>query len=96
MRKNMKNLSELYIDEMVDSLINDHAAVLIGAGFSRNANPVNKLLNEKMPLWKDLTDLFCDKLNHLFYILQKMLFQTILMVYLFQQVLINIHHIAFH
>ena len=63
MRKNMKNLSELYIDEMVDSLINDHAAVLIGAGFSRNANPVNKLLNEKMPLWKDLTDLFCDKLG---------------------------------
>jgi len=59
----MKNLSELYIDEMVDSLINDHAAVLIGAGFSRNADPANKFFNEKMPLWTDLTDLFCDKLG---------------------------------
>ena len=39
----MESMSELYIDEIVSSLLEHRAAVLVGAGFSRNADPVNNL-----------------------------------------------------
>ena len=37
----MENLSERYIDEIASGLIEHHAAVLVGAGFSRNADTAN-------------------------------------------------------
>lgn len=40
----MESMSELYINEIVNSLLEHCAAVLIGAGFSRNADPVNNTI----------------------------------------------------
>lgn len=57
----VKSMSQLYIEEIVNSLVSGHAAVLVGAGFSRNANPANESVTEKMPMWTGLIDNFCDK-----------------------------------
>ena len=59
----MESMSELYINEIVNSLLEHRAAVLIGAGFSRNADPVNNTIKSKMPMWNGLIDKFCDKLG---------------------------------
>lgn len=59
----MESMSELYIDEIVSSLLEHRAAVLVGAGFSRNADPVNNTIQSKMPMWNELIDKFCDKLG---------------------------------
>lgn len=56
-------MSELYIDEIFTSLLAGHAAVLVGAGFSRNADPVNEAVTEKIVMWNGLIDRFCDKLD---------------------------------
>lgn len=58
-----KSMSQLYIDEIVNSLISRHAAVLVGAGFSRNADPANETVKTKMPMWNGLIDQFCEKLG---------------------------------
>ena len=57
------NISENYIDEIVSGLLNHHAAVLVGAGFSRNADPVNSDNAVQIPMWNDLIDIFCDRLK---------------------------------
>lgn len=59
----MATLSEKYIDEIASGLTEHHAAVLVGAGFSRNADPANDSVRGMMPLWGELTDIFCDKLG---------------------------------
>lgn len=59
----MESMSELYIDEIVSSLLEHRAAILVGAGFSRNADPVNNTIQSKMPMWNGLIDKFCDKLG---------------------------------
>ena len=56
-------MSELYINEIANSLLEHRAAVLVGAGFSRNADPVNNTIKSKMPMWNGLIDKFCDKLG---------------------------------
>lgn len=37
--------------------------MLAGAGLSRNANSANEIVKSKMPLWNDLIDQFCGKLD---------------------------------
>ena len=56
-------MSELYVNELVNSLVAGHASILVGAGMSRNANPANDSIKVAMPLWLDLIDEFCDKLS---------------------------------
>lgn len=56
-------MTELYIEEIYNSLCCGHAAVLIGAGFSRNADPANATVRLMMPMWDQLADQFCDKLG---------------------------------
>ena len=58
-----RSMAELYIDEIFSSLLAGHAAVLVGAGFSRNADPANEAVTEKIVMWNGLIDCFCDKLN---------------------------------
>lgn len=58
-----KSMAELYIDEIFSSLRAGHAAVLVGAGFSRNADPANEAVTEKIVMWNGLIDRFCDKLD---------------------------------
>ena len=59
----MKSMSQLYIDEIANSLVSGHAAILVGAGFSRNADPANDTVKSKMPMWNGLIDQFCEKLD---------------------------------
>lgn len=56
------NISELYIKEIEKSLIYGHAAVLIGSGFSMNAERVDGSKTH-MPNWYGIADEFCEKLN---------------------------------
>ena len=57
-----KSVSEVYIKEIVNNLKKHHAAVLVGAGFSRNATRLDG--SEKhMPNWNELADIFCEKLG---------------------------------
>lgn len=50
-----------YLDEIADRLWSDSATVMVGAGFSRNAEPVGPV-SESFPDWKTLGDLFYRKL----------------------------------
>ena len=59
----MKNTSALYIDELKKALNHNHAAVLVGSGFSRNADDVNPMERHQMPNWYELADSFCEKLG---------------------------------
>lgn len=56
-------MSELYVNELVNSLVAGHASILVGAGMSKNADPANDSIKAAMPLWLDLIDGFCDKLS---------------------------------
>ena len=56
----METMSKQYIEELVQSLVNGHASVLVGAGFSKNAEPVNEMTKGKMPDWTQLSDVFCQ------------------------------------
>lgn len=40
-----------YLDEIAERLWSGHAAVMVGAGFSKNADPTRKLLNSWRVLW---------------------------------------------
>lgn len=59
----MKTMTQLYIDEIINSLVVGHASVLVGAGFSRNADPANEDVKSPMPTWWQLSDVFCEKLG---------------------------------
>jgi hypothetical protein len=50
-----------YLYEIAERLQTRHASVMIGTGFSKNVESGNK--TKKIPLWKDLGDIFYDKLN---------------------------------
>ena len=58
----MNAISELYIDEILKNLNNGHAAVLVGAGFSMNADRVDGA-NKRMPIWNELADSYCKLLG---------------------------------
>lgn len=51
-----------YLNEIADQLWSNNAAVMVGAGFSRNAKPVGPT-SASFPNWQELGDLFFEKLN---------------------------------
>lgn len=57
------SMSKFYIDEIINSLVQEHASVLVGAGFSKNADPANESVHSVMPSWSELIDTFCNKLG---------------------------------
>ena len=59
----METTSKLYINELKQALNHNRAAVLIGSGFSLNADDVNPIEKHKMPTWYELADSFCEKLG---------------------------------
>ena len=51
-----------YLDEIADRLWSNNAAVMVGAGFSRNAKPVGST-SASFPDWRELGDIFYEKLH---------------------------------
>ena len=51
-----------YLDEIADRLWSNNAAVMVGAGFSRNAKPVGST-SASFPSWQELGDIFYRKLH---------------------------------
>ena len=51
-----------YLDEIADRLWSNNAAVMVGAGFSRNAKPVDSTALS-FPSWQELGDVFFRKLH---------------------------------
>ena len=51
-----------YLNEIADRLWSNNAAVMVGAGFSRNAKPVDST-SPSFPSWQELGDIFCGKLH---------------------------------
>lgn len=56
------NINELYVKQIKDSLAKGNATVLVGAGFSKNAERIDRS-NTKMPDWFSLADTFCKTLG---------------------------------
>lgn len=52
---------EQYILEIGQALADDHAAVMVGAGFSKNAEKISTAGREFLN-WNQLSDLFYEKL----------------------------------
>jgi hypothetical protein len=52
----------MYLKEIADSLFNKHAAVMIGAGFSKNAKKSSTSIDNKFSDWTELADKFYEKL----------------------------------
>ena len=52
----------LYLDEIAERLYSGHAAVMVGAGFSRNAKPKDGS-GPNFPDWSELGDQFYEKLH---------------------------------
>ena len=52
-----------YLNEIAERLFSGHAAVMIGSGFSRNAQPQGGS-SRQFPDWSDLGDLFYETLHH--------------------------------
>jgi hypothetical protein len=50
-----------YLEEISERLQTGHASVMVGAGFSKNVEIGND--TKKFPSWKELGDIFYDKLN---------------------------------
>ena len=50
------------LDEIADRLWSGNAAVVVGAGFSQNASPVDPK-SAPFPSWQDLGDVFYEKLH---------------------------------
>ena len=51
-----------YLNEIAERLWSGHAAVMVGAGFSRNAKP-NGVSCPEFPKWSQLGDLFFEKIH---------------------------------
>ena len=51
-----------YLDEIAERLSSNNAAVMVGAGFSRNAKPVGPT-SASFPSWQELGDIFYRKLH---------------------------------
>ena len=54
------DINERYINEIADALAEKHAAVMVGAGFSKNAEKLT-VSQEKFLDWNELTDKFYEK-----------------------------------
>ena len=52
-----------YLNEIAERLFSGHAAVMIGSGFSRNAQPRGDS-SPQFPDWSGLGDLFYERLHH--------------------------------
>ena len=50
-----------YLDTIADRLLSGHAAVMVGAGFSRNAAPLG--VDRAFPNWSQLGDRFYERLH---------------------------------
>jgi len=61
MKKDKQRRVVPLLKEIASRLWDGRAAVLIGAGFSRNAQPTSSN-SRKFPMWNDLGDLFHDKI----------------------------------
>lgn len=57
-----KEAQKQYIDEIAECLKNGHATVMVGAGFSRNADGA-VLTQKTFPTWNNLADTFYEKLH---------------------------------
>lgn len=53
--------NEKYLDEIANRLFTNHAAIMIGAGFSKNATSSSQL-SKTFPDWNELGDAFYEKL----------------------------------
>ena len=62
MSDDARNKVKPYLDEIADRLWSNNAAVMVGAGFSRNAKPVGTN-TESFPNWQELGDIFYRKLH---------------------------------
>ncbi len=51
-----------YLSEIAERLLSGHAAVMVGAGFSRNAKP-NSASSSDFPDWLQLGDIFYEKIH---------------------------------
>ncbi|MBL4589523.1 MAG: SIR2 family protein, partial [Alphaproteobacteria bacterium] len=51
-----------FLDDISERLWSGHAAIMVGAGFSKNAEPVNGSKNT-FPSWAELGDIFYEKVN---------------------------------
>ena len=51
-----------FLDDISERLWSGHAAIMVGAGFSKNAEPVNGAKNT-FPNWAELGDVFYEKVN---------------------------------
>ena len=51
-----------YIHEIAERLWSGHAAIMVGAGFSKNAKP-NSASCPEFPGWSQLGDLFYEKIH---------------------------------
>ena len=62
MTNDVPNELRPYLDEIAGRLWSYRAAVMVGAGFSQNAEPVGSV-SESFPNWRGLGDLFYEKLQ---------------------------------
>ncbi|MBF0407013.1 MAG: hypothetical protein HQM10_06655 [Candidatus Riflebacteria bacterium] len=51
-----------FLNEIAERLWSDHAAVMVGAGFSKNAEPIGTS-SSGFPDWNQLGDLFFEKIH---------------------------------
>ncbi len=59
---NTSNDIKAFISEIAEKLWTGHASIMIGAGFSKNANKANSSV-KSFPNWTELGDIFYEKLN---------------------------------
>lgn len=62
---NFDNISpeiKVYLDEISKRLFTHHAAIMVGAGFSKNAEPNNESSRKNFADWNDLGNTFYEKL----------------------------------
>lgn len=57
---NIPNSLLPHLNEIAERLWSSHAAIMVGAGFSRNATPIDDSC-KKFPNWNDLGELFYEK-----------------------------------
>lgn len=69
-RENVSTINEIsmnsdikpFLDDIAERLWSGHAAIMVGSGFSKNADPINVSRNT-FPSWSELADEFFEKVN---------------------------------
>ncbi|HAC21358.1 MAG TPA: hypothetical protein DCF91_04565 [Porphyromonadaceae bacterium] len=61
MREDIPNSIKHYLSEIADRLWSGHASIMVGAGFSKNAQKAN-YSTKSFPTWNELGDIFYEKL----------------------------------